>query len=240
MSSAITLSRLTLGVAATTATTASGAIVVFDVNPDTVIRHPSSFLAVDDASVIHFSNINLSSGAFAQSSSGTFSEFLTGYGSSTFSVGTLIFPNYGPFWFAGSPDGLTSFMNGFLPADLAVNTGSGGTWNNSQALNAYDLPSGVSYVGLRLVNGADFNYGWIEFTDYAGGPDKLVTRFAFNDVAGQSILTGQTTAIPEASTLGLVGGLFGLVAAAHVRRRKLKKAAASDKFLALAAGEKLN
>jgi hypothetical protein len=38
----------------------------------------------------------------------------------------------------------------------------------------------------------------------------------------------------------LVGGLFSLVAAAHVRRRRQQKAAASDKFLALAAGEKLN
>jgi hypothetical protein len=87
-------------------------------------------------------------------------------------------------------------------------------------------------------------YGWIEAVATASNDplfnNVTFTRFAFNDIAGQSILAGQTTAIPEASTLGLVGGLFGLVAAAHVRRRKQKKAAASDKFLALAAGEKLN
>jgi hypothetical protein len=110
------------------------------------------------------------------------------------------------------------------------------------------VPNGIVYLGLVLVQYyqgiPEFNYGWFEInsTDNPlnGAHVFTFTRFAFNDVAGQSILAGQTTAIPEASTLGLVGGLFGLVAAAHVRRRKLKQAAASDKFLALAAGEKLN
>jgi hypothetical protein len=107
-----------------------------------------------------------------------------------------------------------------------------------------DVPNGIVYLGLKLTNGTDIHYGWFEFNSTDGQAflehQFTFTRFAFNDVAGQSILAGQTTAIPEASTLGLVGGLFGLVAAAHVRRRKFKQAAASDKFLALAAGEKLN
>jgi hypothetical protein len=100
--------------------------------------------------------------------------------------------------------------------------------------------SGTRYIGLRLQGGEGDNFGWLEVS-YSARVDGVrtytFTRFAFG-TDFQAITT--PTAIPEASTLGLVGGLFGLVAAAHVRRRKLKQAAASDKFLALAAGEKLN
>ena len=56
---------------------------------------------------------------------------------------------------------------------------------------------------------------------------------------GQAILAGQTTAVPESSTLGFAGGLFGLVVAAHLRRRKAKQAAAPDSLLKLAGGESI-
>jgi hypothetical protein len=107
------------------------------------------------------------------------------------------------------------------------------------ALGIADISEVTVYLGLRItLDNNDTHYGWAQIS--RAGDSVLIPRFAFNDVANESILAGQTTAVPEASTLGLVGGLFGLVAAAHVRRRKAKQAAASDKFLALAAGEKLN
>ncbi|MFN7339555.1 MAG: hypothetical protein ACK5VI_00525 [Opitutia bacterium] len=101
------------------------------------------------------------------------------------------------------------------------------------------IPLGTHYVGLVLLENSQSYYGWLEFTRVSSSEFQM-NQFAFNDVAGQSILAGQTTAVPEASTLGFAGGLFGLVALAHARRRRQKQAAASEKFLALAAGEKLN
>lgn len=109
-------------------------------------------------------------------------------------------------------------------------------------LGRYAVPRGTFYVGLaRAVGNGDYNYGWFELSSVeipnSGGLSEVTYhRFAFNDVAGQAILAGQTTAVPEASTLGFAGGLFGLVAAAHLRRRKAKQAAAPDSLLKLAAG----
>jgi hypothetical protein len=227
------LSRLTLGVAATasTAATASGAIVVFDINPDFV---QNGFVA--QFSGVGIDSVNLTNGTFVQ-------------GSSTqpqlFSLGVY----YGGIRFLrGSSYQVATVISGGYLAELSLGSEIGASTpfqvlDRSTDYNT-SLGSGVSFIGLRYNNGSGNLYGWAEvlFTaeDQFGFRDYTFTRFAFNDVVGESILAGQTSAVPEASTLGLVGGLFGLVAAAHVRRRKAKLAAASDKFLALAAGEKLN
>ena len=220
MSHSTTLSRLALGVAATAATSASGAIVVFDINPD--ITHDN----FDFPGTLSISSINLQTVSYLTSGSTSPSlQVSVGYGS------------YALLSFSGNG---VSVGTTFLPAEALISQDLGFT---NPSFYTYSVPTGTTYLALRLSNGGDLHYGWFEFnsTDGQSGQNVFTfTRFAFNDVAGQSILAGQTTAVPEASTLGLVGGLFGLVAAAHVRRRKLKQAAASDKFLALAAGEKLN
>ena len=212
------LSRLTLGVAATTATSASGAIVVFDI-PDT------TFDTSQNNSPFHISAINLQPATLSGSSFGGPPGFSIDVGT-YFQFDGYFVSSTGEFFSAGNTiDSNLSFFGNTFPYSSEV-------------------PNGVVYLGLKLYQNSEFNYGWFEInsTDNPlnGAHVFTFTRLAFNDIAGQSILAGQTTAIPEASTLGLVGGLFGLVAAAHVRRRKQKQAAASDKFLALAAGEKLN
>lgn len=216
------LPRLALGVAAT-ASTASGAIVVFDISPD--------FVAPPDANPylgVSVGALNFSNGTFTPGSASFVLE--TQYYHQTFTGGTVRT--------ATTPYG---FITLFSP---------GATIGSSTAFSSYSyedilatlIAPGFHYLALKLTDGQSIHYGWFEFSaaEFRYSREITYTRFAFNDIAGQSILAGETTAIPEASTLGLVGGLFGLVAAAHLRRRKLKQAAASDKFLALAAGEKLN
>lgn len=232
MPSTITLSRLALGVAAT-ASTASGAIVVFDINPDYVGSGGATLGAPRGFGALNFVNGSIGSGStsFTLQSNYTYVSFFN----NTVKAGSVVNSGVTPLLLqAGASIGPS------LVADFA---------NVNVSFYKADTPAGTHYIALgRDLNddGIIENYGWLEIvaadgSDFGDLENNLTfTRFAFNDVAGQSILAGQTTAIPEASTLGLVGGLFGLVAAAHLRRRKLKQAAASDKFLALAAGEKLN
>jgi hypothetical protein len=203
------------------------AIVVFDISPD-ITGYSTNF----SFSGIQSGQLNFANGTYAA-------------GQSAFYAGTL----YGAFDVRG---GTTRFavLGGVTP--LFFNSGNTisssetfGASNATFTIAAGDVPVGTYYLGLRSTQDSLTRFGWLEVVSQShgfGGFDRqfTFTRFAFNDVAGESILAGQTSAVPEASTLGLVGGLFGLVAAAHIRRRKLKQAAASDKFLALAAGEKLN
>ena len=236
------LSRLALGLSAT-ASTASGAIIVFDVNPDlsVVVHQPDTEThifpnlatgALDFAGVT--SSPGLAPGGLAFSGIGSTEFFVRGNDISFAANGTYTgySPYYGPMYelrvsdyVAGTPlsDGL-AFTQYFTKADTAT------------------FAVGESrYIALRLIQEGSVYYGWAELFGDAESMDSLkLTRLAFNDVAFEPILAGQTSAVPEASTLGFAGGLFGLVAAAHLRRRKARQAAASDKFLALAAGEKLN
>ena len=232
MSSSAVLSRLTLGVAAT-ASTASGAIVIFDINPD-VSRSDFTY----SFGGVGVNSLNFANGTFAAGSTNLPSLFAVGtaYGAVRFQYGS----SYNVAAVRPQP---ASVELSLMAAGSTV--GPGLAFVNDTNLTNYnsDPSSGTRYVGLRLNQSGQTYYGWFEMSYSApvnGFRDYTFTRFAFNDVAGQSILAGQTSAVPEASTLGLVGGLFGMVAAAHVRRRRQQQAAASDKFLALAAGEKLN
>ena len=220
MSSSQALSRLTLGVAATaTVTSASAAIVVFDI-PDTTYDTYNTF------GILTLSGINPQSATYQIGSEG---------GRPAFVIGTD-YDVFGAYGLDVSPANFLTSAGNPIDANLG--------FTSYMLFPPSSVPNGIVYLGIKLTNGADIHYGWFEINSTDGplnGQDIFTfTRFAFNDIAGQSILAGQTTAIPEASTLGFAGGLFGLVAAAHLRRRKFKQAAASDKFLALAAGEKLN
>jgi hypothetical protein len=229
MATKFLLSRLALGGALTTTSTVSGAIVVFDINPDqTFADNDYHYFGVD---ALNFNNATFTP---VVGNTGALFGFGTDYYAVAFRVGSSSYVRVAGY--AGNRLSMLSLGD-------SVDYGASFLFTASNS-NSANSASGIRYMGLRLEDGLDYHYGWLEFQftelDEFGNRDYTFTRFAFNDVAGQSILAGQTIAVPEASTLGLVGGLFGLVAAAHARRRKAKQAAASDKFLSLAAGEKLN
>jgi hypothetical protein len=200
--------------AAAAPATSSAAIVVFDIN-DVTLSSPSP-----NAVGFYMGSIDITNGTFLPN----------GTGSPTIGFQT------GPYYNLFGSTGEISFQ-AFPPAGFLISSDLPS--NNWSPFLYFPTPTlGLNYIGLRLNQDSQVYYGWFEFTKT--GTDIILNRFAFENTPGASIIVGSPPAIPEASTLGFAGGLFGLIAAAHLRRRRQKQDAASDRFLALAAGEKLN
>ncbi len=98
--------------------------------------------------------------------------------------------------------------------------------------NPKNFASGVNgFFGFRFTDAGGTNqfYGWAELNlDTASPGTVTINRWAYNDVAGQSINVGQTSnvnPVPEPGTLSLT--LLGLGAGGvrTWRRRKLASAA---------------
>jgi hypothetical protein len=119
-----------------------------------------------------------------------------------------------------------------LPAGAVI--GSGGTFLGYAYLQNYYaggpytgpglglgdwMPGDRGFLGLRLVVGADTFFGWADVTlnNLDGSAPGVFTlhSYAYEDVAGTSILTG---AVPEPSAIALlVAGAAGVLA---LKRRK--------------------
>ncbi len=121
--------------------------------------------------------------------------------------------------------------------------GYGGEWGFTG-----NADSQTGFAPLRInAGGGNFNYGWVEvtaqvtnrFSNYLNEATVTVTGFAFEDQVNTAILAGDQggpAAVPEPGTMAVGAGLFALAVGVHLRRRREKKAAASDALLNLAAG----
>jgi hypothetical protein len=134
-----------------------------------------------------------------------------------------------------SYDGGEDFMGGWQ-SDVMVQ-GDPGSVTATVSLNdvigsstsgwtgASQVPNGTHYFGISFNNGGTTNYGWMQVTasglgDYDSDQSFTVNSYAY-DNTGASIRVGATTAVPEASSLGLLAlGAGGLL----IRRRTSRKA----------------
>lgn len=102
-----------------------------------------------------------------------------------------------------------AFVSNF--AFLADNNG----FPNSEFVNV------GGFVGFQFDIGSGTQYGWMRVTSAADAPTNTFTvvDYAFAD-AGEAIFAGQTSAIPEPTSLGLLA-LGGLGVLASRRRKKV-------------------
>lgn len=119
--------------------------------------------------------------------------------------------------------GVAVSLGSFVPnaagffGTLASNFGAGyGHW----------LAAGTGFIGFKFNDGSGVQYGWARLTMDGSGNGNTFTLvdFAYGD-PGDQVMTGQTTAVPEPGSLGLLAaGAAGLLL---WRRQRAKVAAQS-------------
>jgi hypothetical protein len=219
------------GVAASVAapSEADAAIVFFDVNPDQTINPggPQS---------VTFGSIDLVNGTYTlNNSTGTWLYFSVA-STSWFDLANNIetagsgpVPGYDAYKLSlGDP------INDAALIQWGTVSGSFSDWNFG----------GSGYIALRLnAGGGNYNYGWAQLSFVNNGDlttALTISGFAFENTVNTSINAGDQgggpAPVPEPGTMAVGAGLFALAVGAHLRRRREKKAAASDALLNLAAG----
>lgn len=94
-----------------------------------------------------------------------------------------------------------------------------GFGRSGPGIDFQNFVSGPNILGFRFLSSGNLFYGWAEI-NITGG-DVEISRWAYEDVAGQGIHAGSTTSVPEPATLALLGmGAAGLLA---FRGRKEKR-----------------
>ncbi|MGA1124795.1 MAG: hypothetical protein ACO3YO_09395 [Chthoniobacterales bacterium] len=213
-------SKVTVGslAAASAAGSAEAAIVFFDVNPDQTILNGNS---------LSFGSINLVAETYSLADSTAPSFTLSSTGAGPEFSGNQIE--------AGALFGVYTYrLSDGDPISGAL------TFSSTPSTPAYWGAGDSGYLALRLdLGGGNYNYGWAQVSVASPATSITITSFAFEGDINTAITAGDQggpAAVPEPGTMAVGAGLFALAVGAHLRRRREKKAAASDALLNLAAG----
>jgi hypothetical protein len=220
------------GVAASVAapSEADAAIVFFDVNPDQTINPgPSQYVT--------FGSIDLVNGTYTlNSNTGTYLKF---------SVASTSWFNFANFNIETAGSGPTPGYDAYkLSLGDPINDAALIQWGPVSGSFGDWYSGGSGYIALRLnAGGGNYNYGWAQLSFVNNGDlttALTISGFAFENTVNTSINAGDQgggpAPVPEPGTMAVGAGLFALAVGAHLRRRREKKAAASDALLNLAAG----
>ncbi len=167
-------------------------------------------------------------------SNGIYLDLVTGATATAFFTGCDINPYSSGGGLILSRETGTSFAaatSGAAPSALAFGATIAPTSPFTNSSNATNFKvTGTEYLGLLFINtntGAT-DYGWIQFqTTATTGYPGTILGYAYNNVAGGSILAGQISAVPEPGTTAALGlGALSLGAAGIRRWRKSKQAVA--------------
>jgi hypothetical protein len=82
-------------------------------------------------------------------------------------------------------------------------------------------PGESKYYAFAQYDGGQAHYGWMQLSLSADGLTGTLNQWAYNSTAGESILAGQTSAVPEPATYGVMCGI-ALAGWAAARRSRGK------------------
>jgi hypothetical protein len=199
------------------ATVAEAGVVHFDVPTDKTISGNTGSFTIG--------NINLASGG-SYNSSATGVNFTIGYAttekprvSSGYPASVQFATNGTVYGMGASLFNLSATIDGAAAtwgttAYFDSNWATNGSWQNGAPTSGY--------VGLRLINGGNYNYGWAAITYNDVANVLTLTEFAFESQVNIAVAAG---AIPEPANAALLlaAGAAGVIA---FRRRKREEAAA--------------
>jgi len=203
--------------AASAASVAHAGVVYFDIS-DQVVTGPSGTLTIG--------NINLSGGG-SYDFSWTAPTFLLDFVGGNSEKPRLRDASSSIQFAANSGiygEGLQLFADGDTIDSASATWGNYKYFDSQFAIDGSWQNGATGFVGLRIVNGSDYNYGWMGVSFDDTNNQLTITDFAFESTLNTAIEAGAgASAIPEpaTSTLLLAMGAAGVAA---YRRRKARAA----------------
>jgi hypothetical protein len=111
--------------------------------------------------------------------------------------------------------------NGWFTSSATYNNDVNGnnTYYGGNNIGSFNGQSGYLGIRFRTTSSGPYYYGWIAYTGNNGTFGGTVTGWAYNDVAGESILAGQTVPEPTGLAVLAAGALAGTASIAVKRWR---------------------
>jgi hypothetical protein len=124
---------------------------------------------------------------------------------------------------SGAWAGVSRTFNGVFGPDSVFAAGDVMGPSDSVFYSSLSHISGYddAYFSLMFGSQTEMHYGWVHFSFAQGSSDFVIHGFGYNDEPFATIRAGETSQVPEPSTLALLA--CGVIAAGSVRRRSAQR-----------------